>query len=908
MVRGGVTICLAVAVALVCARGATAQFPAPIQGAAVERVPLRLDALVSPVPAVPPRTAFQLPPQPGSPEQPGFTLPEGSIIPTPAGKARQYRFTRRYGTPNNIDSQLLPDTSRRFVFTGGVIVNVTGEKNNDETEFATDDAVVWVRGKPVDDIQNGFNTDADGKTEVEVYMTGNVVVRTKSKDGPLQTVRASQVYYDVQKEKAVALAATLEYLPLKSQDAIRIRGQEIRRLDMENWEALEASFDSSKLPSDPGIRIDSRRVTLSQRKVQLRNVFGIPYRDLLTGAPVEGDEKLLTAYDAVPKVAGVPVFYLPRLRTDATDPLGPFVNLSFGQGRQFGFQTNTTWDIFELLALRPPPGQKWHLNLDYLSARGPAAGTDYVYNLPATDTGLSAPNGFIKAYGIKDDGVDILGGDRGLQAVPPNFRGRVTWQHQQEIIEGLYYQGQISYLSDQNFLEQFYNQEFDLRPNQETYANLNYTQKNYGIAALVEYRLDRAWNAETQWLPRLDANLTGQSFFDLFVYSGRASAGYAQARPSDANPFPVLSTDKKIDTGRINFMQELSVPFGLGPLKLAPYGTVDLAGYSNDLNGSAVGRVWGGGGARASLPLSRLYEGVASDLFNIRGLYHKVVFGANYLYARTNVSYTQLPYLDRLNDDATDQAFRQITPMQPQYVSGPNGFALAGAGNPGSVYDPQAYAIRRLVLNKVDTLDNINVLQMDVRQRLQTKRGYPGLEHTVDVLNVGLSASYFPDATRDNFGHPFSFLEYDATWNIGDRTSLVSTAWFEPYTGGSRHYTVGAYLNRTDRTNFYVGYRQIDPLNSQAVSASVAYQLSHRYALNASASYDFGIQQALSNSLLVTRTGTDLTVSLGFTYNSLVNNFGVQFMITPNLVAAMNPNAMAGGQSGGGAQGTGRGR
>jgi hypothetical protein len=48
--------------------------------------------------------------------------------------------------------------------------------------------------------------------------------------------------------------------------------------------------------------------------------------------------------------------------------------------------------------------------------------------------------------------------------------------------------------------------------------------------------------------------------------------------------------------------------------------------------------------------------------------------------------------------------------------------------------------------------------------------------------------------------------------------------------------------------------------------------------------YDFGNQAALTNSLLFTRVGTDLQVSLGFTYNSLQKNFGAIVEIVPNLV------------------------
>ena len=53
------------------------------------------------------------------------------------------------------------------------------------------------------------------------------------------------------------------------------------------------------------------------------------------------------------------------------------------------------------------------------------------------------------------------------------------------------------------------------------------------------------------------------------------------------------------------------------------------------------------------------------ELLNVRGIYHKIVFGANYKYTRSNEPYTRFPQLDRLNEDATDQAIRDITPRQP---------------------------------------------------------------------------------------------------------------------------------------------------------------------------------------------------------------------------------------------------
>ena len=87
------------------------------------------------------------------------------------------------------------------------------------------------------------------------------------------------------------------------------------------------------------------------------------------------------------------------------------------------------------------------------------------------------------------------------------------------------------------------------------------------------------------------------------------------------------------------------------------------------------------------------------------------------------------------------------------------------------LFDPQTYAIRGVVDNKYDTLDTIEVLQLAVRQRLQTKRGFPGAEHTVDWITFDTSVSVYPDAERDNFGESWGFLEYYFLWHVGDRTS-----------------------------------------------------------------------------------------------------------------------------------------
>jgi hypothetical protein len=293
------------------------------------------------------------------------------------------------------------------------------------------------------------------------------------------------------------------------------------------------------------------------------------------------------------------------------------------------------------------------------------------------------------------------------------------------------------------------------------------------------------------------------------------------------------------------------------------------------------------------MSLTRLYPDIQSLYFNLNGINHKVVFSGNYYAAKSDTPYTDLPQLDRIDDDATDQARRDSHVSLPLYDPS-HGLLLATS----PLYNPQVYALRRLVDNRVDTLSTIEEFEFDIRQRWQTKRGYPEQQHIIDWMTLDLSGSVFPHAQRDNFGSDFAFLQYDWVWNIGDRTALVSSGWYDPENNGPRVFTVGAYLNRPDRTSFFLGYRQINLINSQALTGSVTYVFSPKYALTASATYDFGSNQALTNSLVLTRMGSDLQVSLAITYNAILNTFGASVEIFPNLVPASRRPGMLGlGQS-----------
>lgn len=824
-------------------------------------------AATPPSPAAPPRTR-------------GSTQPLAPIL---GSGQQQFSIAPRTAAPFQTEIVTLPSGEQALVVTGGVILNVHDPQRNTIIDVEADKLVLWRRGESPLFINNLQSPDSQGNQQIEFYLAGNVELRQQQQvpnRPPVNRVlRADEIYYDVARSAAIAVNADIEYIRPRFSDPVHFKADEIVRVSESQWRATRGEAYSSKLASDPGFKVMFAEATLDENKVPKTRFLGLIARTRPDGEPELEPDNRFRAERVVFQIEDVPVFYLPWVSGDANDPFGPLRNISFGYNRIYGFMAGVSLDGYDLLGLDPIKGTRWHVDVNYLTDRGPVLGTDYNYAVKDMFGVPSSSVGLLKLFGMHDSGPDILGGGRGGDDHPA-WRGRVLWRHmERDLPYGFSADAQVSLLSDMNYLEQFFPIEFHQGINQETFLFVKQQQDNWAWTLLTEGRV-RDWVTETNWLPRADAFLIGQSLFDRLTYNAHANIAYAQLKPVSLGSPPVMATQQAVDAGRFDFMQELSWPFYLGPVKMAPYGLLDLTYYTQDLTGEDAGRIYYGLGARASMPLTRIYPDIESTLFNISGINHKILLTGNYLYARSNIPFTQLPQFDVLQDDASDQSLRQITPLQPIYSPG---FATALAMNP-ALFNTQNYAIRRLVENRVDTLDSINVLQMGIFQRWQTHRGFPGNQHIVDWMTLDLSGSFFPQPDRDNFGSSFAFLQYDWVWNIGDRTALESTGWVDPIDDGPRVFTVGGYFNRPDRTSYYLGYRQIDPIGSKAVTAALSYVFSPKYAVTGSATYDFGTNQALSNALVLTRMGTDFQTSVGFTYNAMQNAFGFTFEVWPNLL------------------------
>jgi hypothetical protein len=918
--------------------------PAPVAPSPVVPAPV-VPAPVVPAPGVPaPGVVPAIEPAPMPPAPPPVTI--GPIGGAKKGDAaasagpRNLTIRPRSSVRNELETfKSHAGDETAYVYTGGLIVTVSlPDPKKGVLDIEGDRVVVWTKGNPEGAAQRLQTPEGETTNQMEFYVAGHVEMRYTGNKGETETLYADEVYYDVSRNVAIGIRGELVMRDPKLPYPLHMKAPIIYQLNAKTFEAGSSDVFSTVLPSDPGLKVELRKTRVIEKQEIRTDIFGFPHTDPKTGEPLVETERYFTGRDIVVRLEGVPIFYWPYYTANVEEPLGPLRAISGNYNKIFGFALYSTWDVYSLLGMRRPTNTGWQLYLDYMTARGPAIGSSF--NWSGTDL-FSLPGKFdniTKFYTVWDHGQDIIGsggsqvpvaafGPLLATAVPgavpvvgplevpishPNFRGRFFERfNAYDLPEGFGAQVQVAQVTDPNFMQQYYQWEYLNDLNQETYVYLKQQQDNWMWNLLVEPTV-MPWYTKDRWLPKADGFLLGETFFDRFIYNARASVAYAQLRPTDQAPFAYLPTDVRVNTGRFDLWQEVSLPFQLGAFKVVPYVVGDVAYYtagaggdlatdatrevvpaifSQGIPGGAEGRLYGGGGLRASVPFSKLYPDIQSEVLNVDGIYHKMVLSGNYYYAYSSIDHNRLPQLDRLNDDVTDFTLRDMHVLYPSRIPGIVGTELAYS----PVYNTQDYAIRRLLDTRIDTLDTMETLQFDLRQRWQTKRGFPGNEHVVDWMTLDVSASLFPDAHRDDYGHMLGFVDYDWLWNIGDRTALFSNGWFEPYDTGARVFAFGATINRPDSTNFLISYRQLDPLGSRAIIGQITFPFSAKYALTASTTWDFGVHNQVY-TLLLTRKGTDVLVGVGISYNSILSTFGFTFEVVPNLLLSrLRPGTAAAG-------------
>ena len=896
-----------------------------------------------------------------TPDPPADAPPAGAAPILPGMR----RITTIYGGPNfKINRHAASDGTLIYVITGGVNI-VTNDPIRGTIDIESDRAIIWNKPKP-DSPQaqvgpnGGIIKSADDP--MEVYLEGHVIFRQDRRKlqgrDDQTTYLANRAYYDHVADRFIGLDAQVN---LFAPGLISPFKMDTPRADQ--FHPLVAGPNGQMLPSTfqeiraqqtvstgsrfavPGYRFTSRSLDL--KKVLSDNVPPDQGGD----SPID-DQRTTWRIDARQNfffMGPAPVFYWPRFVTDIDDLDPPVRMISFRQNNFFGSQVLVDFNGFKVFGIRKPTWiDIWNLDVDVLSARGVGLGSElgwygidpirdlldpYHTRRDITPSPLTQYFGYFDIWGIYDHNVDNLGqgpavitfpnhfGQNGspyptrqgdpVSLDPNNFRGRFNARHMQSFNtpddDALYKDFRINleagYLTDRNFLEQYYKRLFDTGLDHEDLVYGIKQQENWAATFLTELN-PNAWNTETQWLPKLDYYRLGDSLLgDHLTYFGHTGVDWANTHTAnDVNntntlfflPYdPVSNTSRTLQTGRYYTSHEIDAPINLDFIRIVPYAQGQLVAWDHQIGGQAVGRAWGGVGGRADIMAWKKYPNVENELMNVHGLNHKIDLMADFRDAWSNVNLNSIGVQDDLDDNSYEMTRRYFAMMN-----------YAGGLLPMQ-YDPRFLLLRRAASPITQTTDiqaTIETLHLGIHQRLQTKRGPEGKRRIIDYLILDLDTTYFPNARRDNFGTPFGQNTYNLEWYIGDRTSIVSYGWFEFFNIGGQPLfkvinkdklnpnglsiiTSGINLNRPPRGNIFIGYSVIDTglVQTSALLSSYSYWMSPKWYTTFSSSYDFANQILLSSTAAVTRVGRDYLTTIGLSVIPLQHSYMFAFEISPRL-------------------------
>ncbi|HAY83261.1 MAG TPA: organic solvent tolerance protein OstA, partial [Planctomycetaceae bacterium] len=746
----------------------------------------------------------------------------------------------------------------------------------------TDNVVLW--GPNIEQLQNGETTDFED-LPLEIYMEGNVVFREGDR-----VVYAERMYYDVRQRAGTVLDAEILTPVEQYEGLLRVRAEVLQQLDANTFQAFGGAVTSSRI-GFPRYWLQADNIQLKDIQIPLTNYFtGEPERDPRTGEQAVAHELRTTSRSNFLYLSGLPVLYWPVFSTDLREPTFYVDNLSFSSDNVFGTQVRVDWNAYQLFGIREPLyGTDWQLSTDYLSDRGPAAGTQFTY-ARRDMLGVPGPySGIFDVWGIYDTGLDNLGKDRRAVPFPDPLRGRVFLNHQQHFDNGWSLRGELGLISDRNFLEQYFEQAWDTRKDQDTGFELKRIFDNASIGISADFQpLD--FYTRTEWLPRADHYRLGRSLGERFTWYAHSHAGYANLitdpLPPPGTQPPQSPLEWETDTTGTRYdsrsgvraatRQEIDLPFALGPTKFTPYLLGEAAYWGEDRDGNEATRLYGQVGIRSSLPMWTANPTVQSPLFNVNGLAHKVSFDTELFYADADQNLDRFPLYDPLNDDSVEQFERMF-------------IANRFAGVRPTRFDPRQFALRSgmqsWVTGPTEIADDLTVFNASVRQRLQTKRGMPGNERVVDWITLDVGATLFPEADRDNFGSEVGLINYDFRWFLGDRLTLLSDGYADMFGDGLQEYTIGALISRPEFGNAYLGFRNIDgPFSSSVMTGSVSYRMSEKWIVTASGSFDFGPTGNIGQTVAITKLGESFLVRAGVNIDVGRGNVGAVFSIEPRFL------------------------
>ncbi len=693
-----------------------------------------------------------------------------------------------------------------------------------------------------------------------VYLQGNIVMTEGDR-----TTRADEIYYDFVNQRALVVNASMRMFDEKRGLPIYLRAKMLGCVSENIYEAQDVQLTSSEFYF-PQVSLNaSKMVLLSDQAVE-----GYLPEDTDTASRLEG-----RLYDVNAKYGDITFFRWPRIVTNFKRPDIPLSKIRFGNDSEFGTSVETRWHLSRLLGLKDPPWLESRLAADYFSKRGVGGGIEAEYE-------KDDAQGSLIAYIMNDRGKDDLGSTDNRRNLDPkqDVRGRFSFRHRQFLPDDWQLTVETSYISDRNFLEWMYRDEFNSDKGQETLVYLKRLRDNWSFSILGKVRIND-YETMTEELPSIEYHLKGQSFWDhrLTWYSDTQLARFRDRYDDDGLLYNSSFVRGDSDFYTFGYTRnEVDLPLMWETFKIVPYvagtfGFEDGQGFGLDINGNAVSRdeqvFLGEAGLRASTMFWKDDPYVHSRLWDLSGIRHIVQ-----------------PYFEMTTYQASDAS--------------------------------------------IDMRDAIHV---GVSQRWQTHRGSEENRRTLDWLRLDMEATWVKDDADSSIGPvnsygPAAFVYNDPSipfllrrdenyygiardtlngemvWRLSDTLSLLSDINYDMNSGHVQQFDIGMSRYVYPDISYYVGTRYLRPLivnvdenndgindvhevGSNSFVTAVTYRLTPRYTATFSQEYNFDFGKAVRSDLTIIRQYHRMFYGLSLSFDDSLDRNAVMFSVWPQGVSEL---------------------
>ncbi|MBP8604285.1 MAG: hypothetical protein KBI46_00400 [Phycisphaerae bacterium] len=765
----------------------------------------------------------------------------------------------------------VPQIQKTQMPDGQEVVTASGrfylwQKRPDDTviEFMADQLVLFF-GKGQFELESDASKSGQlGMGTIQaVYLSGNIVM-TEGR----RTTRADELYYDFTNQRALVVNASMRIFDEKRGLPVYLRASLLGRVSKDIFEAQDVQLTSSEFYF-PQLSVNaSRMVLLTGEALEMRRRL-TEQKD--TAAQYEGQLK-----DVTVRYGSTAFFGWPSMVTNFARPDIPLSRLTVGSDSEFGTAVETRWHLARLLGIRDPVWANSRLAADYFSDRGVGAGIENEYE---TDDS----KGSLISYIMTDRGKDDLGRYRKNIEPDKDIRGRFSFRHRQYLPDDWQLTLETSYLSDRNFLEAMYRNEFYTDKDQETVLHLKRIWDNQAFSILGKIRIND-FETTTDELPSVEYHRTGQSFWDdrLTWYSdsqlGRFRNRFdndADLRPTDTSDFYTFAYTRNEVDWPLMWNTVKLVPFAAGS-----YGYEDDYGFDRTLDGRRIDSenkvILGEAGIRASTMFWKEDPFVRSALWDISGLRHIIT-----------------PYMEAVVYEASDK-----------------------------------------------TADMRDVIHAGIQQRWQTHRGSQQELRTLDWMRLDIETTWVSEDAKaavspladDPFGYglrqvygPAGFIYNDPSiplllrrddsffgtvrdtlnteyiWRISDTFSLLSDMNYDINSGRIQQLDAGVSRYVYPDISYYLGTRYLYPVvlpvdktrdgipdiyekGSNSFVAAVTYRLSQRYTATFSQEYNFDFGKAIRSDLALIRHYHRLFYAMSLSLDESLNRSSVMFSVWPQGV------------------------